>query len=331
MEKWLTNFLSDRKQMVRIEGFYSELKPVLSGVPQGGVLSGLLFSLYINDLPYQMENAQISLYADDAKKFSEINSDISIDLMQDDINRMAKWCRDWRLAVNPTKCFHLQFNPRSIERSFNPIYNIENTIITRKEQVRDLGIIISEDLKFHDQVQSSCKKAHLEINRIRRTFISRSPNFIGNMFKLYVRPHMEYCVEVWNPQMQGDIQMMERVQNKMSRLIYNGRNLPHTERNKLIGVTSHQVRRLRGDLINIYKKYDDEKLFSPRINERTLRGHNKCLTMPIINNNIKKHSFSVRSINLWNSLPSDIVNSSSLNVFKKNIDIFLGDSGSPSV
>ena len=327
MERWLTNFLSNRNQRVRIENHLSELKPVLSGVPQGGVLSGLLFSLYINDLPHHIENSKISLYADDAKIYSEINSHNSIVLMQEDINRMAKWCRDWRLAVNPTKCFHVQYNPRSVNRAFNPTYTIENTIITRKEQVRDLGIRISDDLKFHTQVQSSCKKAHSEINRIRRSFLSRSPDFIGNMYKLFVRPHMEYCVEVWNPQMQGDINMMERVQNKMSRLIPNGRNLSHAERNRLIGVTSHQVRRLRGDLINIYKKHDDVNLFSLRNNERSLRGHNKTLAIPIINNNIKKHSFSVRAINYWNSLPSEIVNSSSLNVFKGNIDKFLEDHG----
>ena len=70
MERWLTNFLSNRNQMVRIENHLSELKPVLSGVPQGGVLSGLLFSLYINDLPYHIENSKISLYADDAKIYS---------------------------------------------------------------------------------------------------------------------------------------------------------------------------------------------------------------------------------------------------------------------
>ena len=56
IERWLTNFLSNRNQMVRIENHLSDLKPVLSDVPQGGVLSGLLFSLYINDLPYHIEN-----------------------------------------------------------------------------------------------------------------------------------------------------------------------------------------------------------------------------------------------------------------------------------
>ena len=113
----------------------------------------------------------------------------------------------------------------------------------------------------------------------------------------------------------------------MSRLIPNGGNLPHAERNRLIGVTSHQVRRLRGDLINIFKKHDDVNLFTLRTNERTLRGHNKSLAIPIINNNVKKHSFSVRAINYWNSLPSEVVNSGSLNVFKRNIDKFLEDPG----
>ena len=321
-ERWLKSFLESRQQRVCVGEELSCARQVLSGVPQGGVLSGLLFALYVNDLPSQMSHAKISLYADDAKLYSEITSDDCIEYLQSDINRMVKWCQDWRLAINPEKCYHVQYNPKSMKKSFDPTYLIENNTIVRKSKVRDLGILISDDLKYHAQVESAVRRAHCEINRIRRSFVSRSPKFIGDMYKLYVRPHMEYCVEVWNPQMQGDINIMERVQNKMTRLIPNGRNLSHCQRNKLIGVTSHQTRRLRGDLINIYKKINDEKLFILRNNQRT-RGHNKTLVMPIVNNNIKLHSFSVRSINMWNSLPNDIVNSRNLNSFKNYLDSYL--------
>ena len=155
----------------------------------------------------------------------------------------------------------VQYNPRSVNRTFNPTYRIGNQELGRKESCRDLGIIISEDLKFHLQTDSTCKRANYEINRIRRSFISREPHFLSNIFKLYVRPHLEYCVEVWNPEYEGDIQKLERVQNKMTRLLRQGSYITPENRNKILGLTTHRKRRLRGDLNTIFKSIRKKDIF----------------------------------------------------------------------
>ena len=320
--KWIESFLMERQQRVCIGNCASGYQNVISGVPQGGVLSGLLFSLYINDLPLYVKNVKISLYADDAKLYSAIKNQISINEMQEDLNRMMKWCTDWRLTLNPRKCYQVQYNPRAVSRQFNPVYKLGPNIILRKQQVRDLGIIISENMKYHDQVDEVCKRAVREINRIRRSFVSRSPDFIGGMYKLYVRPHLEYCVEVWNPQYQGDIIKMEKVQNKMSKLMRLGHRSTPIQRNQALGITSHEMRRLRGDVINMYKHIDNEEMFNLRHSDRT-RGHAKMLAMPRSSCNIKSHSFSMRSLRFWNSLPGYIVESPNLNALKRNIDEYL--------
>ena len=190
--------------------------------------------------------------------------------------------------------------------------------------MKDLGIIISEDLKYHAQVNEACKRAHLEISRIRRSFHSRSPKFITDMFKLYVRPHLEYCVEMWNPQFIGDIKKMERVQNRMSKLIPIGCHMSPEERNEILGLVSHEARRLRGDLINTYKNINNAELFNLRNNDRT-RGNDKTICVPRSHCTIKDHSFSVRAISAWNSLPNHIVNSESVNCFKRRLDMFTND------
>ena len=89
--------------------------------------------------------------------------------------------------------------------------------LARKESCRDLGKIISQDLKFHKQTSHACKRANAEISRIKRSFISRDRIFLRNMFQIYFRPHLEYCVELWNPTFQGDINKMERVKNRLTR------------------------------------------------------------------------------------------------------------------
>ena len=90
--------------------------------------------------------------------------------------------------------------------------------------------------------------------------MSRNSKFISSMFKLYVRPHMEYCAELWNQEFQEDYNKMERVQNKMTRLLRDSGVRSPEDRNNLLGVTSHKTRRLRGDLINMFKYIEKDTL-----------------------------------------------------------------------
>ena len=318
---WFRDYLNNHTQSVIISGKKSNQINVKSGVPQGGVLSGMLFSLSINDLPKILHFCKISMYADDAKIYAPINDNSSVQKVQEDIDRVVAWCETWRLKLNAKKCFLIQYNPKSVQRTFNPVYKIGNEELARKTNCRDLGIIISEDLKFHLQTEQACRKANMEINRIKRSFVSRNPTFLSNIFKLYVRPHIEYCVEVWNPVFREDINKMERVQNKMSRLIREGSRVRPQERNARLGISSHEIRRLRGDLINIYKYVNKGALFTLRDDSR-LRGNDKAIRRPMFQANPKRHSFAYRSVDEWNILPNFVVNSETLNVFKSNIDFY---------
>ena len=88
-----------------------------SGVPQGAVLSGLLFSLFINDLSKVFKTCSVSLYADDAKLYAPVLNSSSVQDVQNDINSLVKWCKDWRLNLNPDKCFFIQYNPKSVSNT----------------------------------------------------------------------------------------------------------------------------------------------------------------------------------------------------------------------
>ena len=314
---WIKSFLTNRQQTVVINGHKSHAIHVESGVPQGGVLSGLLFNIYINDMPQIFEYVNTSLYADDAKLYASANSTEDIVKIQKDLDKLASWCEEWRLRLNVQKCFFLHYVPQK-KTSCYPDYNINGIELQRKQETSDLGIMVSDNLKFHSQVSQACKKATREINRIRRTFISLSPDFLSNMFEVFVRPHLEYCVQVWNPVYVGDIEMMEKVQNRYTRLLRHGNILTHEQRNKLLNITSHQTRRLRGDLIYTYKLLNST-LFTPSYETRT-RGHTKKISVELSRNNIRMHSFAVRSVAAWNSLPEHIVSAETLECFKARLD-----------
>ena len=93
------------------------------------------------------------------------------------------------------------------------------------------------------------------------------------------------------------------------------------ERNTLLGITDHETRRLRGDLIYTYKMFESG-LFTPAANFRT-RGHNKKLRLELTTNNLRKHSFGVRNVAAWNALPTHVVNSANLDTFKRHLDEYL--------
>ena len=243
-------------------------------------------------MPDGFKYVKTSMYADDAKLYAPILNTDSYNKIQCDLDILASWCQSWRLRLNAEKCFLLHYLPQNRPSNY-PDYQINGVDLQRKQQTNDLGIVVSDNLKFHDQVMLSCKKATREINRIKRTFSSRNPEFLSNMYKMFVRPHLEYCVQVWNPVYSGDIEAMEKTQNRFTRLLRHGNIMAPEERNQVLNIQDHRTRRLRGDLIYIYKMFDSG-LFLPAIDTRT-RGHSKKLQMQQYRNNIRKHTFALYS------------------------------------
>ena len=127
---------------------------------------------------------------------------------------------------------------------------------------------------FNQQVAAAYKKTHREIGIIRRSFISHSPQFLSNMFKLLVIPHSEYCVQLWNPVHIGEISLMEKVHNRFTEMLRQGSVLSHAERNAALGISTQEMRRMRGDLIYLYKLLDEPNFFSAKFllsNKRKLK------------------------------------------------------------
>ena len=172
---------------------------VQSGVPQGGVLSGLMFILFMEDMPNNFQYVKTSMYADDAKLYAPIMDEASEEAVQRDLNELSKWCKTWCMRLNVQKCFFLQYVPQNRSRASLPKYSIDGVLLENREKASDLGIIIQNNLKFHDQVAKACKKANTQINIIRRNFKSRNPKFLESKYNMHIRPHIEYSIQVWNP------------------------------------------------------------------------------------------------------------------------------------
>ena len=122
-----------------------------------------------------------------------------------------------------------------------------------------------------------------------------------------------------------DSEEIEKVQRRATKLIPQIANLPYDERLKYLGLPSLKYRRLRADMIQVYKIFSKQErldrtiFFTPHQYPAT-RGHSQKLQKPRANTHLRQHSFSHRIVNTWNDLPQEIIDSSSLNIFKSQID-----------
>ena len=166
---------------------------------------------------------------------------------------------------------------------------------------------------------------------INRSISYKSEYVIRRLYSAYVRPHLEYCVQVWSPSLVKDIDMLEAVQRRATRMIPSLRKLSYEERLKKLNLFSLKKRRLRGDMIEVYKmingidKVHLDKLFEFSNDDRLRRNEYHLKIKSHVNKNSALHFFTRRVIEYWNKLSNRVVKSSSLNVFKNNLDKFMAE------
>ena len=144
----------------------------------------------------------------------------------------------------------------------------------------------------------------------------KEKQLIVPLYKAIVRPHLEYCIQAWRPYRKKDIDKLERIQRRATKMIPELRNLSYESRLLQCGLTTLETRRLRGDQIEVFK------ILKLKEGSRT-RGHKSALVKEQCRLDMRKYSFSQRVINEWNKLPNDCVNASSVNMFKNRIYRYL--------
>jgi hypothetical protein len=326
--KWFANFLSNRKQMVRIGNASSTLLPVTSGVIQGSVLGPTLFNIFINDIDSCIKHGSILKYADDIRLFSSCpKTDIAMNALrenlQSDIDSIFQWISNSKMKLNEDKCFYTTFG---CSTQLSP-YNINGSNLTRKDRFKDLGLLVSSPLSFNTHMDLIVGKAYSRLGLINKLFKTKTPKSVPRLYKAFVRPILEYSSLIWNPYTVKYITKIERVQRNMCRMIPTIRYLPYRQQLLSLGLHSLQLRRQRYQLITIFKffqhltNFDPYDLFQIAINKRT-RGHKLTIIPGFSRNNYRLHFFTNSSIELWNKLTDDDVNTDNLSHFKKRLENF---------
>ena len=316
--KWVGSFHSDRSIAVRVSGFLSNLHSINAGVPQGSVISPILFILFINDL-LTSTSSSIHSFADDtflSSSFSfnpndhastdiQLYRNISALLLSNDLTVIEKWGKDNLVSFNQGKTRQAVIS-RKRKQKFPPVLMNGDELDT-SASFTQFGLSLSSNLTWKTHIHSFAKHASQKLGFLARARGFFSSSHLLSIYKSQTRPSLEYCSHVWGGATKSTLCLLDEFQSKAIRLINN------PSLTKSLQPLSH--RRLVGDLSIFYRYFSGHcsqeiryiipvPLRRVRTTRRSTHSHpfqDSLSTLRILSH---KSSFIPRTCNLWNVLPS---------------------------
>ena len=215
---WFASYLSNRQQRTRVTNVVSSPSGLSSGVPQGAILSPLLFIIYVNDIVHAT-GASVNLFADDTSAFLIDSSPSSLAVrLQESVDSLSQWFDRWLLSVNIQKTAVMAL--RSIRQQ-----QIQLSVSYKGEQIpqvrvhKHLGLTFNDSLTWEDHVNTISAKASQRIGLLRRYSKRLPPLSIQHFYCSAIRPALEYASVAWCGLSSTASYSLERLQRRAARLI----------------------------------------------------------------------------------------------------------------
>ena len=331
---WLAEFLTNRSQKTVIEGQESFAAEVISGVPQGTVLGPLLFLIMLNDITEKIKYSSLYSFADDTRILKIIENKLDSEHLQEDLYTTYEFADTNNLQFNDNKFELIKFGFNFDLKNETSYKNPTGQLIEEKSKVKDLGVTISNDLKFTDHINNVVSKCRQIIGFILRTFKTRKIEAMILLYKACIQPHLDYCVQLWYPHNVSDMQKLEGIQRTFTDKIAGLQDLNYWQRLEKLNLYSVHRRYERYIIIYIWKVLE-QKIVPPNSEEviaiYTARNGRTCQRFHLANsssNKLKNQQFNSISrfgSRLFNILPREIRDLTGITVenFKTKLDKFI--------
>ena len=329
----LSNFLSDRKQRVTIDGQFSAWANIEAGVPQGSLLGPLLFLIYIDDL-INVVDSDIRIFADDTFIFKIVIDENSSGELNRDLWNINDWATKWKMSFNPDikkQAVEVIFSDKRRKLVFTPLL-FNNIPVKTVSETKHLGMVLDSKLSFDSHMNEKLTKANQGLGIMKHLKKWVPHNTLEVIYKMYVRPHLDYGDIVYDSSdacntPNSIAKKVENIQYGAAKIILGAWH--GTSREKLYDILGWESLLDRRKLRKLCLLYEIENNMSPNYLQVTLdaqkysensRFFNKGIFKEIICNNKKfKLSFFPSVIKDWNSLDAAIKQSKSKNIFKNRL------------
>lgn len=312
---WIRNFLIGRTFSVIVGDSFSSNCPVPSGTPQGSVLGPLLFIFYISDLPLYCEvnGVKVKLFADDLKAYCIHNNELEkLHALQFFVDRLETWVAKNGLRLQSSKCKVLYLGT---DNKKHP-YRLGGQTLESVQVIRDLGLYISEDLKWKNHVHHISKLALNRLYLLFKSIRSCDIALLLKLYKTYILSLLDFGSPIYNPYLKQDVAVVEKVQKRFVFLLFS-RCLRHafasmpaySECLEYLGLEPLSDRRLRQDLNFIHQIVRGEIKIStqtPLVSGRKTNKNIHGIMVDFARSNVRHNLLLCRAASKYIKLPPHI-------------------------
>jgi len=321
---WIRGWLTGRRQRVVLNGRFSSWEEVLSGVPQGSVLGPLLFLIFINDMDDTVEHLVSILrkFADDTKLGKRVRTEKERQELQEALDRLCEWASMWGMQFNVSKCKVMHMGHANPKFS----YSMNGQELEETEEERDIGVVISSNMKPSAQCAVAARTAQGVLGQITRAFHYRDRHVFMRLYKQYVRPHLEFSTQAWAPWTEADKACLEKVQQRAVRQVSGLASTSYEDRLLELNLPSLEERRHQADMCMVHKILQGRGGLNPETwfemagdSARPTRAGADPLNIRVRHGRLdmRRNFFSLRVIEDWNKIPPEVKRLKKSEVFKR--------------
>ena len=329
---WFSSYLLGRKQKVFVNNVLSESENIICGVPQGSILGPLLFLIFINDLPLEINNVLTDLYADDTTLYYIDKSQACIEQqLQTALHKLSEWCKENGMLINTTKTKVMlittpQRRVNLNNYNFHLTYTNEALSVVTCEKI--LGVFIDNNLTWTNHTDAVAKKIVSNLWLLSRIKTYLTTHQRVQFYKSYVQPHIDYCNTIWGGTSQRNLDRIYRLQKRACKIIldYKYENIADSmEELKILNIYERIYLKKAKFMFKISKsltpKYINE-MFQLRPLNNTLQSLRSSATinyvLPRPHKELFKQSLIYSGPLIWNNLPDDLRQLGTIDTFHKN-------------